>query len=61
MVNPAVCKSVLTELADDAAHEEVGSLPHWPERYALLKAFWQADNAIILEKWVNSPGLQPPK
>ncbi|GAB1715397.1 MAG: hypothetical protein NTAFB05_04390 [Nitrobacter sp.] len=59
MVNPA-SKSVLTELADDA-REKVGSLPHGPERSALLKAIWQADNAIILEKWVNSPGLQPPK
>jgi hypothetical protein len=60
MVNPDVCKSALTELADDA-HEKISPLPHRPERYALLKAIWQADNAIILEKWVNSPGLQPPK
>ena len=59
MTDPA-SKPVLTTLADDA-REKISSLPHGSERHAMLKAIWQADNAIKLEKWVDSPGLQPPK
>jgi hypothetical protein len=32
-----------------------------PERDALLKKARQADAALHIDAWVNSPGLQPPK
>lgn len=38
---PATPKKV----ADDA-REKIGSLPRGPERHAMLKATWQADNAV---------------
>jgi hypothetical protein len=50
----------LSELAADV-REKISSLPHGPERHAILKTIWQADDAAKLEKWANSPGLQPPK
>jgi hypothetical protein len=32
-----------------------------PEQEALLKRARQADTAAHIDKWANSPGLQPPK
>jgi hypothetical protein len=40
---------------------QANSLPPGPEREALLKKVRQADTALHLEDWANSPGLQPPK
>jgi hypothetical protein len=36
-------------------------LPPGDERDTLLKKARQADTAAHLDKWANSPGLQPPK
>lgn len=41
--------------------EKNSPLPPGPGRYAMLKKLLQADHAIIVERWINSPGLQPPK
>jgi hypothetical protein len=41
--------------------EQAATLPHGPERDALLKKASQADAASRLDDWANSPGLQPPK
>lgn len=57
MTDPA---SKTTKLTDDA-RKNVSLLPHGPDRHAKLKAIWQDDRAILLEKWINSPELQPPK
>jgi hypothetical protein len=32
-----------------------------PERDELLRKLRQAETAMHLEDWANSPGLQPPK
>ncbi len=32
-----------------------------PDRDTLLKKVRQAETAMHLDDWVNSPGLQPPK
>ena len=40
---------------------QAAELPHGPERDALLKKVRQAETAMHLDDWANSPGLQPPK
>jgi hypothetical protein len=41
--------------------EKASQLRPGPEQDALLKKARQADTAAHLDKWANSPGLQPPK
>lgn len=41
--------------------EKASQLPPGPERDEALRRADQADVAIHLEEWANSPGLQPPK
>ena len=40
---------------------EADALPPGPERDALLKKVRQTEMAMHLDRWVNSPQLQPPK
>ena len=44
------------EVREQAAHLHPG-----PERNNLLRRASQAETAAQLEKWIRSPGLQPPK
>ena len=39
---------------------QAAMLPPGPERDMLLKKVRQAETAMHLEDWANSPGLQPP-
>ena len=48
------------EWAEEVRHQAV-ALPPGPDRDMLLKKVRQAETALHLEDWVNSPGLQPPK
>jgi hypothetical protein len=41
--------------------EQAAKLPPGPDRDMLLKKVQQAETALHLEDWANSPGLQPPK
>ncbi len=41
--------------------EKALMLPPGPEKDDLLRRARQADTALHLEDWANSPGLQPPK
>ena len=41
--------------------EQAAELPPGPERDELLKKVRQAEMAMHLEEWANSPELQPPK
>jgi hypothetical protein len=41
--------------------ETAAKLEPGPERDALLKKAGQADAAVRLNEWANSPGLKPPK
>jgi hypothetical protein len=41
--------------------ERAVKLPPGPDRDMLLKKVRQAEMALHLEDWANSPGLQPPK
>ena len=41
--------------------EQAAKLPPGPEREALLTKVRQAETAMHLEDWANSPGLQAPK
>jgi hypothetical protein len=41
--------------------EEAEKLPHGHEREMLLRKARQADTALHMDKWLSSPGLQPPK
>ena len=41
--------------------EQAAMLPPGPDRDMLLKKVRQAEMALHLEDWANSPGLQPPK
>jgi hypothetical protein len=41
--------------------DEAASLPPGSERDELLRKARQADTAVHLDDWANSPGLQPPK
>jgi hypothetical protein len=47
----AWCKEVRAQAAE---------LPPGPEQEMLLKKVRQAEVAMHLEDWANSPGLQPP-
>jgi hypothetical protein len=40
---------------------QAAQLPPGPERDELLKKVRQAETAMHLDDWANSPGLQPPK
>jgi len=42
-------------------HEKAIKVAPGPERDSLIKRARQADTALHLEEWANSPGLQPPK
>jgi hypothetical protein len=42
------------------ARKKASELLPGPEKDELLKKAQQADSAAHLDKWVNSPGLQPP-
>ena len=42
------------------ARKKVQSFPPGPQKIELLRKARQADSAARLDKWVNSPGLQPP-
>jgi hypothetical protein len=44
------------EVREQAAH-----LPPGPERDALLRKARQAETALHLNEWANSPGLQTPE
>jgi hypothetical protein len=50
-------------LADWAAdvRAQAAKLKPGPEQDAMLKRARQADTALHLDEWANSPGLQPPK
>jgi hypothetical protein len=50
-------------LADERERlrEEAEKLPHGPERETLLRKARLVDTALHLDKWLSSPGLQPPK
>jgi hypothetical protein len=50
-------------LADERERlrEEAEKLPHGPERETLLTKARLVDTALHLDKWLSSPGLQPPK
>jgi hypothetical protein len=41
--------------------EQATMLPPGADRDTLLKKVRQAETALHLEDWANSPGLQPPK
>ena len=41
--------------------EEAALVPPGPDRAMLLKKVQQAETALHLEDWANSPGIQPPK
>ena len=41
--------------------DQAAALPPGPDRDMLLKKVRQAETALHLEDWANSPGLQPPK
>jgi hypothetical protein len=41
--------------------EQAAMLPPGADRDTLLKKVRQAETALHLEDWANSPGLQPPK
>jgi hypothetical protein len=41
--------------------DQAAALPPGPNRDMLLKKMRQAETALHLEDWANSPGLQPPK
>jgi hypothetical protein len=40
---------------------QAAELPPGPDRDELLKKVRQAETAMHLQDWANSPGLQPPK
>jgi hypothetical protein len=43
------------------ARAQIEPLPEGADKTELLEKVRQAEAALDLEKWVNSPGLQPPK
>ena len=45
----------------EAIRKEAAKLAPGPKRDLLLQRARQADTAVDIEDWVNSPGLQPPK
>jgi hypothetical protein len=40
---------------------QAAALPPGPDREMLLKKVQQAETAMNLQNWANSPGLRPPK
>lgn len=50
----------LEDFAKEMRHKADGLAPG-PERDELLSKAGQADAAANLDKWMHSPGLQPPK
>ena len=44
-----------------ASREKASLLPPGAEKDELLRKAQQADTAVHLNEWANSPGLQPPK
>jgi len=44
-----------------AVRKQAAAMRPGPERDELLKKLRQAETAMRMEKWANSPGLQPPK
>lgn len=45
----------------ESIRKQANQLPPGPERDALLNKARQAEIAVRLDEWANSPGLQPPK
>jgi hypothetical protein len=45
----------------ESAREVAALLPPGAEKDELLRKARQADTAVHLNEWANSPGLQPPK
>ena len=45
----------------EGVRDQAAALPPGPDRDMLPKKVRQAETALHLEHWVNSPGLQPPK
>jgi hypothetical protein len=45
----------------ECLREEAEKLRHGPERETLLRKARQADTALHVDKWLSSPGLQPPE
>jgi hypothetical protein len=52
-------KDRLASFAMDA-RKRADELPPGPVKDDLLRKVRQADTAMHLDEWVNSPGLQPP-
>jgi hypothetical protein len=50
----------LTDFIADA-RAQAESLPEGADRYEMLKKVRRAQTAADMEKWANSPELQPPK
>ena len=50
----------LNTFSEDARKKALVLAPG-PERDAALRKIRQAETALHLDKWANSPGLQPPK
>ena len=44
----------------DGVREQIATMPPGEERDELVKKLQQAEIAMNLDKWANSPGLQPP-
>jgi len=53
-------KERLTEMAS-VARSRAEATPPGPKREALLKAARLSENALHIQQWLNSPGLQAPK
>jgi hypothetical protein len=55
--------SLQDRIADWAAgvREQADGMRPGPERDELIKKLRQAETAMHLEDWANSPGLQPPR
>ena len=55
--------SLQDRIAEWAAsvRDQISGMSPGPERDELVKKLRQAETAMHLEKWANSPGLQPPK
>ena len=55
--------SLQDRIAEWAAsvRDQINGMSPGPERDEPIKKLRQAETATHLEKWANSPGLQPPK
>ena len=45
----------------EAIRDQIDRMSPGSERDELIKKLRQAETAMHLEEWANSPGLQPPK